>query len=50
MRTRRAFTLIEVLVVMSLLGVLFGLSIGLVAKAGRGNALIQAANSFAGQI
>lgn len=50
MRARRGFTLIEVLIVMSLLGVLFGLSIGLVAKAGRGNALVQAANSFASQI
>ena len=50
MRSRRAFTLIEVLVVMSLLGVLFGLSIGMMAKAGRGNALLQGANSLVSQI
>ena len=50
MRKSRAFTLIEVLVVMSLLGILFGLSIGLVAKAGRGNALVLCTNSLATQL
>ena len=50
MAKRRGFTLIEVLVVMSLLGVLFGLSIGLIAKAGRGNALLQTANSVVSQL
>ena len=50
MAKRRGFTLIEVLVVMSLLGVLFGLSIGLIAKAGRGNALLQATNSVVSQL
>jgi hypothetical protein len=35
---------------MSLLGILFGLSIGLVAKAGRGNALVLCTNSLATQL
>ncbi|MHC4959688.1 MAG: pilus assembly FimT family protein [Planctomycetota bacterium] len=50
MRKSRAFTLIEVLVVMSLMGILFGLSIGLVAKAGRGNALVITSNALATQL
>ena len=47
---RRGFTLIEILVVLSVMGVLFGLSIGFVASAGRGNQLLQTANSLVSQI
>jgi len=47
---RRGFTLVEVLVVMSLLGVLMGLSIGLIANAQTGNKLLVATNSLASQI
>ena len=47
---RRGFTLIEILVVLSLLGVLFGLSIGFVARAGKGNMLQQTANSLVSQV
>ena len=44
------FTLIEILVVLTLMGVLFGLSIGFVARAGKGNLLIQAAQSIVSQV
>lgn len=43
-RRARGFTLIEVLVVLGLLGVLMGLSIGFVGSLGRGNALVDSAN------
>ena len=41
------FTLIEILVVLSLLGILMGLSIGFVQRAGQGNLLIQTTNKTA---
>lgn len=47
---RRGFTLVEVLVVMSLLGVLMGLSVGLLANSQTGNKLLVATNALAGQI
>ncbi len=50
MNGRRGFTLVEVLVVMSLLGVLMGLSIGLIANAQTGNKLLVATNALAGQL
>ena len=49
MARSRGFTLVEVLVVLSLLGVLMGLSIGLIANAQTGNKLIVAANTLDGQ-
>lgn len=50
MNGRRGFTLVEILVVMSLLGVLMGLSIGLIANVQTGNKLLVATNSLAGQL
>ncbi|MFI5401944.1 MAG: prepilin-type N-terminal cleavage/methylation domain-containing protein [Planctomycetota bacterium] len=50
MNGRRGFTLVEILVVMSLLGVLMGLSIGLIANAQTGNKLLVATNALGGQI
>ena len=50
MARRRGFTLVEVLVVMSLLGVLMGLSIGLIANAQTGNKLLVATNALASQL
>jgi len=47
---RRGFTLIEVLVVMSLLAVLMGLSVGLIAQSQSGNKLLVATNSLAQQL
>jgi prepilin-type N-terminal cleavage/methylation domain-containing protein len=49
-RGHGGFTLIEILVVLSLLGVLMGLSVGLIANAQTGNKLIVAANSLVGQL
>jgi len=46
-RERRAgFTLIEILVVLTLLGFLMGLSIGFVQRAGKGNLLLQATHKL----
>jgi prepilin-type N-terminal cleavage/methylation domain-containing protein len=47
---RRGFTLVEVLIVMSLLGVLMGLSVGLIANTQTGNKLLVATNALAGQL
>jgi len=47
---RRGFTLVEVLVVMSLLAVLMGLSVGLITQAQSGNKLLVATNSLAQQL
>ena len=45
MRRRAAgFTLVEVLIVLSLVGILMGLSIGFLGSMGRGNSLIDSAN------
>jgi prepilin-type N-terminal cleavage/methylation domain-containing protein len=48
-RPPRGFTLIEILVVMSLLAVLMGLSVGFIAIAGSGNKLLLTTNALAGQ-
>ncbi|MDH3592856.1 MAG: prepilin-type N-terminal cleavage/methylation domain-containing protein [Planctomycetota bacterium] len=47
MLRRRGFTLIEILVVLTLLGVMMGLSIGFIQKAGKGNLLLQTSNKLA---
>jgi prepilin-type N-terminal cleavage/methylation domain-containing protein len=47
---RRGFTLVEVLVVMSLLAVLMGLSVGLITQAQSGNKLLVATNALAQQL
>jgi len=47
---RRGFTLVEVLVVMGLLAVLMGLSVGLIAQSQTGNKLMVAANALAQQL
>jgi prepilin-type N-terminal cleavage/methylation domain-containing protein len=47
---RAGFTLIEILVVLSLLAVLMGLSAGLIQRAGQGNLLLQTAQSLAAQL
>jgi len=46
-RSHRGFTLVELLVVITLLGVLMGLSVGLITSTGRGNLLLQGANKLA---
>ncbi len=46
-RRDQAFTLIEVLVVLTLVGALMGMSIGFIQKAGRGNLLLQTSNKAA---
>lgn len=50
MERRAGFTLIEILVVLSLLAVLMGLSAGLIQRAGQGNLLLQTAQSLASQL
>ncbi|HEX5138022.1 MAG TPA: prepilin-type N-terminal cleavage/methylation domain-containing protein [Planctomycetota bacterium] len=50
MSRRRGFTLVEILVVMSLLAVLMGLSVGLIAQAQSGNKLLLATNTLAQQL
>ncbi|MHC4135278.1 MAG: prepilin-type N-terminal cleavage/methylation domain-containing protein [Planctomycetota bacterium] len=50
MERRAGFTLIEILVVLSLLAVLMGLSAGLIQRAGQGNMLLQTAQSLASQL
>lgn len=50
MERRRGFTLVEVLVVMSLLAVLMGLSVGLITQSQSGNKLLVATNSLAQQL
>jgi prepilin-type N-terminal cleavage/methylation domain-containing protein len=47
---RRGFTLVEILVVMSLLAVLMGLSVGLITQAQSGNKLMLATNTLAQQL
>jgi len=47
---RRGFTLVEILVVMSLLAVLMGLSVGLITQAQSGNKLLLATNTLAQQL
>jgi prepilin-type N-terminal cleavage/methylation domain-containing protein len=47
---RRGFTLVEILVVMSLLAVLMGLSVGLITQAQSGNKLLVATNALAQQL
>jgi len=47
---RAGFTLIEILVVLSLLAVLMGLSAGLIQRAGQGNMLLQTVQSLASQL
>ena len=44
---RRAFTLIEILVVLSLVAILMGFGIGMIQKAGTGNLLTQTTNAAA---
>ena len=46
-RRARGFTLIEILVVLSLLAVLMGLGVGFLQAMGKGNVLVQTSNSFA---
>ena len=46
-RSHRGFTLVELLVVITLLGVLMGLSVGLITSTGRGNLLLQGSNKVA---
>ncbi len=46
-RSHRGFTLVELLVVITLLGVLMGLSVGLITSTGRGNLLLQGSNKIA---
>ena len=50
MERRAGFTLIEILVVLSLLAVLMGLSAGLIQRAGQGNLLLQTTQSLASQL
>ena len=47
---RRAFTLIEILVVISIIAVLMGLGVGMIQRAGTGNLLMQTTNSAANLI
>ena len=49
-RARRGFTLVEILVVLSILGVLMGLSVGLIQRTGQGNKLLVAVHSLANQL
>ena len=46
-RNRRAFTLVEILVVLSLFAVLMGLGVGLIQRAGSGNLLTQTTSQLA---
>jgi len=47
MRRLRAFTLVEILVVLSLFAVLMGLGVGMIQRAGSGNTLTQTTNAMA---
>ena len=47
MRRLRAFTLVEILVVLSLFAVLMGLGVGMIQRAGSGNMLTQTTNAMA---
>jgi len=49
-RSQRGFTLIEILVVMTLLAVLMGLGVGFITRAQSGNKLLLSTNSIAGQL
>jgi len=49
-RRQAAFTLIEMLVVLSLLAVLMGLGVGFIQRAGSGNRLILTTNALASQL
>jgi len=49
-RPRAAFTLVEILIVLGILGVLMGIGAGMIARIGSGNTLIQTTYSLASQL